>query len=73
MPRTMENVHLNQDGKTVVTAVGDLPLSPVMDPSFWEARDRYKLKKGKPGKPSNAFEREFQKNSFGKLWSVRNS
>ncbi|KAH8205171.1 hypothetical protein TruAng_000736 [Truncatella angustata] len=35
-----------------------------MDPAFWEARDRFKQKKSKPGKPENVFEREFRKNPF---------
>lgn len=60
-----ESFQIDQDGKTVKTAVGDLPLSPVMDPGFWEARGRYKQEKPKPGKPRNVFEREFQKNPFG--------
>lgn len=60
-----ESLQIDQDGKTVKTAAGDLPLSPVMDPSFWEARGRYKQKKPKPGKSRNVFEREFQKNPFG--------
>ncbi|KAI1852816.1 hypothetical protein JX266_002357 [Neoarthrinium moseri] len=56
--------HVDHESKTIKTAVGDLPLSPVMDPTFWEARDRFKKMKPKPGKPHNVFEREFRKNPF---------
>ncbi|KAF3011695.1 hypothetical protein E8E14_008091 [Neopestalotiopsis sp. 37M] len=59
-----ESFRIDPDGKTVKTAVGVLPLSPVMDPTFWEARDRFKQKKPKPGKLKSRFEREFQKNPF---------
>ncbi|ETS77291.1 hypothetical protein PFICI_11165 [Pestalotiopsis fici W106-1] len=59
-----ESFSIDPDGKTVKTAVGDLPLSPVMDPTFWEARDRFKQQKPKPGKLRNVFERRFQKNPF---------
>ncbi|KAI0124081.1 hypothetical protein BJ170DRAFT_598406 [Xylariales sp. AK1849] len=55
---------IDQDAKTVDTAVGELPLSPVMDPTFWEAKERFKKKKLKPGKPANPLEREFEKNPF---------
>ncbi|KAI0144694.1 hypothetical protein BJ166DRAFT_76210 [Pestalotiopsis sp. NC0098] len=65
-----ESFQIDQDGKTVKTAVGDLPLSPVMDPGFWEARGRYKQKKPKPGRSRSVFEREFQKNPFAQALST---
>ncbi|RYP08529.1 hypothetical protein DL764_001860 [Monosporascus ibericus] len=52
--------------KKIETAVGDLPLSPVMDPSFWEARQRYQTPKAKPGKAQNSVERQFRANPFAK-------
>ncbi|OTA90167.1 hypothetical protein M434DRAFT_33809 [Hypoxylon sp. CO27-5] len=52
--------------KTVETAVGDLPLSPVMDPTFWEARTRHQTPKAKPGKPQNSVERQLRANAFAK-------
>lgn len=64
--QSARGLHVNAEAKSVETAVGELPLSPVMDPLFWEARDRYKKKKPKPGAPQNVFEREFGKNAFGK-------
>ncbi|KAK9796496.1 hypothetical protein SCARD494_04198 [Seiridium cardinale] len=59
-----EGPQIDRDGKAVKTAVGDLPLSPVMDPAFWEARDRFTKRKPKGGKPENFFERQFRKNPF---------
>ncbi|KAI0007104.1 hypothetical protein F4779DRAFT_619898 [Xylariaceae sp. FL0662B] len=52
--------------KTVATAVGELPLSPVMDPSFWEAKRRHQVRKAKPGKPQNSVERQLRANPFAK-------
>jgi hypothetical protein len=65
-----ETLKIDKDAKTVETAVGDLPLSPVMDPMFWEARERFKQKKPRPGRPGNALERELRKNPFGKSNSL---
>ncbi|GAP92630.1 putative esterase-like protein [Rosellinia necatrix] len=55
---------VNPDSKTVTTAVGDLPLSPVMDPSYWEATTRHQAPKAKRGKAQNSLERQFRKNPF---------
>lgn len=33
------------DSKTINTPVGDLPMSPLMDPTFYEARMKYKMPK----------------------------
>jgi hypothetical protein len=60
------SLEIDSEGKTIKTAVGELPLSPIMDPTFWEARERFKKKKPKPGKAETAIEREFRKNPFGK-------
>ncbi|KAI1407620.1 hypothetical protein F5Y13DRAFT_174260 [Hypoxylon sp. FL1857] len=57
---------INPQDKTVETAVGDLPLSPVMDPTFWEARMRHQVPKVKPGKPQNSVERQLRANPFAK-------
>ncbi|KAH8652186.1 hypothetical protein BX600DRAFT_89482 [Xylariales sp. PMI_506] len=59
-----DNIRINHNDKTVETSVGSLPLSPVMDPAFWEARERYKARKPKAARPENAFERQFRKNPF---------
>ncbi|KAI1377119.1 hypothetical protein F4677DRAFT_417449 [Hypoxylon crocopeplum] len=57
---------VNPENKTVETAVGDLPLSPVMDPTFWEATRRHQVPKAKPGKPQNSVERQLRANPFAK-------
>ncbi|KAI0119928.1 hypothetical protein GGR51DRAFT_495589 [Nemania sp. FL0031] len=56
--------NVDRDHKTIATAVGDLPLSPVMDPSYWEATTRHQVPKAKEGKPQNSVERQFRKNAF---------
>lgn len=38
---------INWQDKTVSTAIGDLPISPVMDPNFAEAKGRYRQPKPK--------------------------
>ncbi|KAI1774401.1 hypothetical protein F4818DRAFT_442547 [Hypoxylon cercidicola] len=57
---------INPENKTVETAVGELPLSPVMDPTFWEATRRHQVLKAKPGKPQNSVERQLRANAFAK-------
>ncbi|KAI1126410.1 hypothetical protein F5Y10DRAFT_244954 [Nemania abortiva] len=57
---------IDPDNKTVATAVGDLPLSPVMDPSYWEATTRHQAPKPKGSKAQNSVERQFRKNPFAK-------
>ncbi|RYP78247.1 hypothetical protein DL771_000724 [Monosporascus sp. 5C6A] len=61
-----EPFNVDPVNKKVETAVGDLPLSPVMDPSFWEARQRYQTPKAKPGKAQNSVERQLRANPFAK-------
>ncbi|KAK5627145.1 hypothetical protein RRF57_002860 [Xylaria bambusicola] len=55
---------IDQDNKTVATAVGHLPLSPIMDPSYWDAVTRHQAPKAKVGKATNSVERQFRKNPF---------
>ncbi|KAK7911451.1 esterase-like protein [Apiospora marii] len=60
---------IDSDAKTIETAAGSLPLSPVMDPSFWARREQYtKRKPKKPpptaSKPQSLFERQFAANAF---------
>ncbi|KAK8058420.1 hypothetical protein PG994_008868 [Apiospora phragmitis] len=58
---------IDQDAKSVETAVGSLPLSPVMDPSFWAQREQHtKRKPRKPTQPQSTFERQFEANAFAK-------
>ncbi|RYP40741.1 hypothetical protein DL767_001496 [Monosporascus sp. MG133] len=61
-----ESFNVDPVNKKIETAVGDLPLSPVMDPSFWEARQRYQTPKAKAGKAQNSVERQFRANPFAK-------
>ncbi|KAI3325102.1 hypothetical protein HD806DRAFT_533698 [Xylariaceae sp. AK1471] len=61
-----ESLNVNPNNKTITTAVGDLPLSPIMDPSYWEATMRHQAPKAKEGKPQNSVERQFRKNPFAK-------
>lgn len=57
---------IDPENKTIKTAVGALPLSPIMDPSFWEATRRHQVPKAKAGKPQNSVERQLRANPFGK-------
>ncbi|KAI1501057.1 hypothetical protein F5X99DRAFT_211857 [Biscogniauxia marginata] len=61
-----EILKIDQDKKTIETAVGELPLSPIMDPSYWEATRRHQTPKAKPGRPQNSVERQLQANAFAK-------
>jgi hypothetical protein len=68
-----ESFNVDQDNKTITTAVGDLPLSPIMDPSYWEATTRHQAPKAKEGKAQNSVERQFRKNPFGECNSALSS
>ncbi|KAI1493252.1 hypothetical protein F5X96DRAFT_666903 [Biscogniauxia mediterranea] len=58
---------IDQTEKTVKTARGrKLPLSPVMDPSYWEAKQRHQKKKAEPGRPRGEMERMVSRNPFAK-------
>ncbi|KAH7032876.1 uncharacterized protein B0I36DRAFT_320221 [Microdochium trichocladiopsis] len=58
--------------REIRTAVGTMPLSPIMDPTFWEAKQRFKKAKPKPGQArdeskkegNNSVERQFRKNPY---------
>ncbi|KAI1099827.1 hypothetical protein F4804DRAFT_320803 [Jackrogersella minutella] len=57
---------VNPEDKTVETAVGNLPLSPIMDPTFWEARRRFQTPKAKAKRAQNSVERQLKANAFAK-------
>ncbi|KAI1204141.1 uncharacterized protein F4807DRAFT_448710 [Annulohypoxylon truncatum] len=57
---------VDSENKKVETAAGDLPLSPIMDPAYWEAKKRHEVPKAKPGKPQNSVERQLRANPFAK-------
>ncbi|KAI0884068.1 uncharacterized protein GGS22DRAFT_18685 [Annulohypoxylon maeteangense] len=61
---------VNPENKAVETAVGDLPLSPVMDPTYWEATQRYQAPKPKPGKAQNSVERQLRANPYAKALAM---
>ncbi|KAJ4302067.1 hypothetical protein N0V88_002203 [Collariella sp. IMI 366227] len=61
-------VEIDPKKKTVTTAVGNLPISPLMDPSFHEARQRFQKPKPKPAKskyPTTKFQRKLARNPYG--------
>ncbi len=58
--------NIDSVNKKIRTVAGDLPLSPIMDDSFWEARRRHQTPKAIPRKAQNSVERQFRKNPFGK-------
>jgi hypothetical protein len=62
-----DSVDIDPQNKKVKTDVGDLPLSPVMDPSYWEMTRQHQKKKPKPGKPVNSVEKQFRKSAFGEF------
>ncbi|KAL2191662.1 hypothetical protein L209DRAFT_673870 [Thermothelomyces heterothallicus CBS 203.75] len=61
------DVQIDPDKKTVKTAVGELPLSPLMDPAFHEARQRFA--KAKPSRTEyklTKFQRHLRRNPYAK-------
>ncbi|KAI1080725.1 hypothetical protein F5B20DRAFT_589103 [Whalleya microplaca] len=56
--------NIDPESKTVDTARGKLPLSPIMDPSYWAAKQRHRQMKPKPGRPQNPLERQMRVNPF---------
>ncbi|KAI0396840.1 hypothetical protein F5Y17DRAFT_455673 [Xylariaceae sp. FL0594] len=59
-----DGLAIDPEGKKVRTDAGELPLSPVMDPAYWEATTRHQKKKAKAGKPVNSVEKQFRKSAF---------
>lgn len=60
------NVQINPENKTVTTAVGELPISPLMDPAFHEARQRFT--KPKPQRREHKltkFQRQLARSPYG--------
>jgi hypothetical protein len=60
------NVQINAESKTVTTAVGELPISPLMDPAFHEAR--LKFTKPKPQRQEHKltkFQRQLARSPYG--------
>lgn len=56
---------VNLDDKTIKTAAGNLPISPLLDSTWQEARQRKKTK-ARPDKNShNRFQRQLRQNPYG--------
>ncbi|KAM0274883.1 hypothetical protein ACHAQH_007772 [Verticillium albo-atrum] len=53
---------LHPESKTIETVVGDLPISPVMDPAWMEARRRFRMPKAKT--PSHTCVGRFRKKLY---------
>lgn len=58
-----KSLKLNPETKTVSTAAGDLPISPIFDPAWMQARR--KTAKSAPGPPLGRFRRKLANNPFG--------
>jgi hypothetical protein len=60
------NVQINPESKTVTTAVGELPISPLMDPAFHKARQKFT--KPKPQRQEHKltkFQRQLARSPYG--------
>lgn len=59
---------VNLDDKTIQTAAGKLPISPLLDSTWVEARQR-KKPKARPDKSAhNRFQRQLHQNPYGTSW-----
>lgn len=59
---------VNLADRTIQTAAGNLPISPLLDPRWQEARQR-KRTKARPDKNThNRFQRQLRQNPYGTLW-----
>lgn len=71
-PGSSRKFDINPTNRTITTALGPLPLSPIMNPAFWEAKQRHKQAKPKPGraqgapraKGNNSIERQLRRNPY---------
>lgn len=58
---------VNVNERTIATAAGPLPISPLLDPRWREARTRAHEKEARPHKSKlNRFQRQLYQNPFGK-------
>lgn len=57
--------HVDLESKTVSTASGDLPMSPLLDPAWIRARRR--TRKEKPGKPEGRMAKKMRMNPYGRV------
>ena len=59
---------IDAEAKTIATAAGDLPISPIFDPAWMQARR--KTAKAAPGPPLGRFRRKLANNPFGMTSSI---
>ncbi|KAK2025553.1 hypothetical protein LX32DRAFT_567922 [Colletotrichum zoysiae] len=62
-----QRLKVDSTNKTIGTSVGDLPISPVMDPRWMEARTRYRTPKPKRPKdvlPAGRFRKKLEANPY---------
>ncbi|KAG8160622.1 hypothetical protein KVR01_008886 [Diaporthe batatas] len=58
---------VNLDDKTIQTPAGNLPISPLLDPAWREARQRKKTKATPDKKSHNRFQRQLRQNPYAQL------
>lgn len=58
-----ESLKVDPEAKIISTAAGDLPISPIFDPAWMQARRR--TEKAAPGPPLGRFRRKLANNPFG--------
>ncbi|POS79365.1 hypothetical protein DHEL01_v202250 [Diaporthe helianthi] len=58
---------VNVDDKTIQTPAGNLPISPLLDPTWQEARQRKKTKALPDKKSHNRFQRQLRQNPYAQL------
>ncbi len=65
-PALYSTIDINPEKKTVTTTVGELPISPLMDPSFHDARARYTRPKPTTTQYKlTKFQRKLRRSPFG--------
>lgn len=69
LPNDEAPFEVDLETKTVNTVVGPLPLSPLMDPSFYEARQKFTKPKAAESSTSDKtkFRRLLERNPYGRL------
>lgn len=63
---------INKSRKTIKTAAGSLPISPLLDPAWREARQRKKKKIPQKEAKHNRFQRRMMENPFGEHLAPQN-
>ncbi|KAK0674184.1 hypothetical protein QBC41DRAFT_72551 [Cercophora samala] len=70
--RSVESLNIDPENKTVTTAVGKLPLSPLMDQSFHKARNKSMEPKPRvAAHPKDKFRRKLERNPYARMLAGR--